>query len=176
MAAPSESAAISLVSFECLGPCLFFVLSLGPCVPGWRVNYKLGEKQNAVRRNIRLFLFASLSCILFLSALSSTLVQSSFSLLLYFSLTCRSVVPFASPFPGMVVMVAMAFARRITVRGQATMLLEMSEMSEISVHPCQDSQTESKQNTRHTYIRSRVGTCSDFLTLISTLIRPTLIF
>lgn len=85
--------------------------------------------------NILLFLLASLFCIFFLSALSSILVQSSLSLLLYFSLICKSVISFAPLFADTAVIVAVVIERRKWQEGKPQ---ELSEMSEISANPRQD--------------------------------------
>lgn len=82
-----------------------------------------------MRCDIRLFLLASLFCIFFLSALSSILVQSSFSLRLYFSLTFRSAMIHQS-----IGHIRRGFCNwEEKGRKKKSEISKMSEMSEISV-------------------------------------------
>lgn len=127
---------------------------------------------NVSHCNILLFLFASLFCIFFLRALSSTLVQSSFSFLLYLSLTCKSLIAFAPQFRDNGHIPFDDLGEDELVKGmaqrKATGLSEMSEMSEISANLAK-SRRPSPKEAQGPHTCRYVGICLDFLTFISTL-------
>ena len=84
-----------------------------------------------------LFLLASLFCIFFLSALSSTLVQSSASLLLYFNFSSKSSIAVLAP-KSDIHTDRFSRGKNDSVRHDVPSCIKRSEMSEISVILCQE--------------------------------------